>query len=368
MALGQSSIGIMVTHHLCKDSGGEFNLESDLDHLEVHFGGSTSFYCGEDTLIGKLPANQGMMNGQIPAVGSFPVAQTTPGYVKVVAVDRSGNRSGASPATAATPRLLKDEYIDSLTVSKLTAGTLTANTILGASIRTAKTGARVEMSQQGIRAFNQFNEETVTIDAATGDGTFTGQLQTGTGIHGISIIPGDEPVMLMVPEVDNPSHYGELLTIDDLSTQSDWSGAMTRLANRKFGTEDQDGGVLQLWERGTILSHKRIGGEEQYIGLGWPVDEHILFHGKWTNNLGALPTDAFFIALIDCGTPFNSWTHAYGSTMASAMMPIYSLFRPAGIVSHTLTGSTGTNFTVSWGSSGQQVYIMAWCVRVGPSF
>ncbi|MEU2661207.1 hypothetical protein [Micromonospora sp. NPDC007220] len=146
-------LGFMVKHNLGKASGGDFNLQPDLNHLEIHFGGSESFFPDEGTLVGRIPANVSNLRGKIPAVASFQVDQTEPGYVRVVAVDASGNRSGPSEATPCTPRLIKDEYIDSLTVSKLTAGTLTANTILGASIRTATTGARTEMNPDGVEVY-----------------------------------------------------------------------------------------------------------------------------------------------------------------------------------------------------------------------
>jgi hypothetical protein len=129
----------------------------------VHWGGSAGFFADKTTLVGILPATAANLSGQIPVVGSFQVDQTIPGFVKVVAVDFSGNRSSASAAAPCTPRLLKDEFIDSLTVSKLTAGTLTANTILGASIATAPSGRRVELRPEGIRAYNTNGARTVDL-------------------------------------------------------------------------------------------------------------------------------------------------------------------------------------------------------------
>lgn len=121
---------IQVTHYLGKDSGGTFNLEADLIRLNVHVGGSNSFYPDETNQVGELSANIGMIQGQIPAVGTFPIPQIEQVHVKVVAVDRTGNKSSASPSATVTAQLIDDSHISNLSVSKLTAGTITAQTIL----------------------------------------------------------------------------------------------------------------------------------------------------------------------------------------------------------------------------------------------
>jgi hypothetical protein len=135
-----SRIGIMVTHNLGKASGGTFNLEQDLDHLEVHVGGSMDFLCVPASMVGKLTANAAMLGASIPAVGDFKVEQTSGIFVKVVAVDRAGNKSDASAGAAATALLIDNAHISDLSVSKLTAGTITANTILAAMLEIGSGG------------------------------------------------------------------------------------------------------------------------------------------------------------------------------------------------------------------------------------
>lgn len=131
---------IQVTHRLGKNSGGTFNLEADLVRLDVHVGGSSSFYPADDNKIGQLSANVGMILGNITAVGTFPVQQTEQIHVKVVAVDRAGNRSSASPSATVTADLIDDSHISSLTVSKLTAGTITAESALLSRLTVTGTG------------------------------------------------------------------------------------------------------------------------------------------------------------------------------------------------------------------------------------
>jgi hypothetical protein len=163
-----STIAIQVRHDLGKSSGGTFNLESDLAELEVHMSSTTGFTPSADTYVGSLRANKGMLDGTIPAVGTFSVDILSAVYFKVIAVDTSGNKSAASDQVNATAELVDDAHISDLTVTKVTAGTISSDWLLGANIQTGTSGQRVVMNQTGIHAFNAAGDELVTIDAATG--------------------------------------------------------------------------------------------------------------------------------------------------------------------------------------------------------
>lgn len=182
-----SMVAIQVSHTLGKASGGTFNLEADLTRLTVHVGGSASFFPDDSNQVGELAANIGMMLGNIPAVGTFPITPTETVYVKVIAVDRSGNKSQASAAATVTAELIDDAHISDLTVSKLTAGTINADMILGAAIRTALTGSRVELSSEGIKVYNSSGAQTMSVDSATGSieitGTFKADLLDGQRVE-----------------------------------------------------------------------------------------------------------------------------------------------------------------------------------------
>lgn len=147
-------VSIQVVHELGISSGGTFNLENDLAYLEVHYSSDNSFFPTEATLAGRLRANQGMMQAQTPAVGTFTISETAAVYVKVVAVDMGGNQSTASEAAQVTAELIDDEHISNLTVSKLLAGELNADIVLAASIRTASAGQRMELNSQGLQAYD----------------------------------------------------------------------------------------------------------------------------------------------------------------------------------------------------------------------
>lgn len=135
-----NTTSIQVTHRCGKSSGGTYNLEQDLDHFEIHVGGSSDFYASDGSMVGKLTANAANLNGGFPAIGSFPIRQADQVWVKVKAVDRSGNKSGASVAAAITVLLIDNAHISDLSVSKLTAGTITAQTVLAADMEVATGG------------------------------------------------------------------------------------------------------------------------------------------------------------------------------------------------------------------------------------
>ncbi|WP_436759320.1 hypothetical protein [Streptosporangium sp. V21-05] len=164
-----SSLALQVRHELGKATGGTFNLELDLDHLEVHVGDSSGFTADETTVKGKIPANAGMMQAEIAAVGTVEVEETTTRWVRVVAVDEAGNRSLPSAAASATALLVDSAHISDLTASKITAGTIGANILLGASIRTASSGQRVELNATGLHGYNGGGTELVSL---LNDGSF----------------------------------------------------------------------------------------------------------------------------------------------------------------------------------------------------
>jgi hypothetical protein len=190
-SVAASLIAVQVTHTLGAATGGTYNLAIDLDHLEVHVSTTGSFTPSAATLVGKLPANAGMLQAGIPAVGTFQVDTLVPAgstaYVRVVAVDKTGNRSTASAAASSTASLIDNAHISDLTVSKLTAGTLAAAVILSGSIKTATSGARMETDASGLRLYNGSGVQTVGLDATTGNATLTGTLLTQSSGRRIQI-------------------------------------------------------------------------------------------------------------------------------------------------------------------------------------
>ncbi|MFF8482320.1 fibronectin type III domain-containing protein [Streptomyces antibioticus] len=192
-----SRIAVQVTHELGKSSGGTFNLESDLDHLEVHVSYEPTFTPDATTLAGKATANAGMIQAQIPVVFTAQVEETSARYVRVIAVDKTGNKSGPSDAASATALLIDDAHISDLTVSKVTAGTISASWVMAGEIKTADTGARARISGSGYELYNSAGTRTFFADAASGDVSIIGQLVSGASGRRLEI----NPTATMLPEI-----------------------------------------------------------------------------------------------------------------------------------------------------------------------
>lgn len=241
-----SMTAIQVVHSLGKASGGTFNLEQDLDHLDVHVGGVATFTPDDSTKIGELIANAGMILGEIPAVGTFQVEQIGPVWVRVVAVDRAGNRSGASEGVTATAELIDNAHISDLSVSKLTAGTITASIVNAGEIMTSTTGSRMILNGSGLetRDENNYFTSRLLADQSRMEFSNPGFLyppveigNTTDDTWGVKVqnLFGETMVRMgeLVPNGDGHSDYGLAAVDPD-------TGLMVSLSTLAFGMEASD--------------------------------------------------------------------------------------------------------------------------------
>lgn len=123
-----------VSHAMTKQAGG--NLEADVDYLEIHASVTTGFTPSSSTLRGTIDsAGVGIT---VSAAFYFPTTDSmTNLYWKVIAVDRSKNKSSASNQTTGLPGLIlnanilnatiTDAKIQDLSAAKLQAGTAIIN-------------------------------------------------------------------------------------------------------------------------------------------------------------------------------------------------------------------------------------------------
>lgn len=165
--VASSYLSIQVTHYLGRSDGGTFNLPPDMAYLEIH-AGPEAFYPDDSTRIGKIIADQGLIRSGTPVIQSFNLDSTENIYVRVIAVDRTGNKSAPSNAVTATITLIDDAHISDLTASKITAGTISSSIILGGVIKTAESGARAEMNFEGFRIFSEDDDPTVSLLGSPG--------------------------------------------------------------------------------------------------------------------------------------------------------------------------------------------------------
>ena len=243
-------LNVLVVHRLGRSTGGEFNLDRDLGHLELHGSVDPMYTPNDDTLIGKIPADWGMITGHIPVVGSFQVTQAQPMHFRVIAVDQSGNKSQPSAPSVATAELIDSQYISNLVVDKVTAGTISAEWLIGGRITTGGTGARVDITSDGIKGFNSSNQNLLRWSNLDGKLTVTGRggieindgalvvrnsngniiLEAGEcldGRHGVQVYKDNGTRVARIGELESGSEGVEVL--NDL-------GQLVRVSTLAFGT------------------------------------------------------------------------------------------------------------------------------------
>lgn len=399
-----SRIAVQVTHTLGKASGGTFNLESDLDHLEVHVSYEPTFTPDSTTLKGKAVANAGMIQAAIPVVFTAQVEETSARYVRVVAVDKTGNKSGPSDAATATALLIDDAHISDLTVTKVTAGTISADWIVGARIKTADTGARAEMSATGFEAYNSGGTRTFFADAATGNINIIGQLVSGTSGSRLEI----NPTATFLPEIRLYANSGtEYALINGYDAGGEVGAGIASSTYTSGGTDvhsriliTNGGSLMQVvrtsdqqwrggysWASPTALQagFTKDGidggyfyGSETYARAGWNTVDATngnffnfasgrTYHvGQWGNFVTASSNDGLFTgSVLQAST--TAMTLSYGPTMDSTMIPIVTCSASNfGTATPTVWGvqaQSTTSFTVAWNNI-QGMRINFWCYRV----
>jgi hypothetical protein len=399
-----SRIAVQVTHQLGRSSGGTFNLESDLDHLEIHVSYEPTFTPDTTTLKGKAVANAGMIQAQIPVVATVQVEELSARYVRVVAVDKTGNKSGPSDAATATALLIDDAHISDLTVSKVTAGTIGADWIVGARIKTADTGPRVELNSAGLQTYSADGTQTVNIASADGSVSIIGTLKSGTSGKRLEI----NPTTTLLPEIrfyaNNGTDYGYIngsstgssdVILGLNSSQYD-DGTGTQVISRAFlsqpvaelavvraDTQARRGGYVWAGAGNLFAGYNRDGTDGGYYfadggmgRFGWNPNDNAngqyldftsgrTHHvGRWADYTFAGTTDGLWTA----DEPFQTagdttLSLIYGPTMASTMVPMVTLRNPT-LRTWQITASSATGFTVTVGTSSGTPSISCWSYRV----
>ncbi|MFE7237179.1 hypothetical protein [Streptomyces sp. NPDC057580] len=399
-----SRIALQVTHQLGKASGGTYNLESDLHHLEIHVSYEPNFTPSTDTLVGKASATAGMIQAQIPVVTTVQVDETSARYVRVVAVDMTGNKSGPSDAATATALLIDDAHISDLSVSKVTAGTINADWVVGARIKTADTGARVELNSAGLQAYSAGGAQTVNIDSATGNVTILGQIVSGTSGRRLEI----NPTTSLLPEIrfyaTTGSNYAFINASSsageaDLGLNSGvyddggvnaYGRVLMQDSLNRFEIVRQDdrtrrGGYVWLIPGALYAGYNRDGVDggkfvstSQTATVGWDdggvnknyfkfdsvgTTRHI---GRWRNFVSVDSNEGLFTGT-STFTTTTSAAFLYGPTMDSSMCPIVtcraSNFGTATPTVWGVQASSPTGFTVAWNNT-QTMNVSFWSFRV----
>lgn len=163
-------------------------LPADFDHIAVHVSQTTDFDPSTATFAGTITkAGDG---GMLP-ITPLPYAAH---YVRLVGVNTSGIGGAPSAQTTGTPVQVDgpDLTAGSVTAGTIAAGAITADKLEAILVLATRilagspAGARVEINEDGLRAYDASGNLTVSIDAATGAATFTGNI-IGGAIAGAAI-------------------------------------------------------------------------------------------------------------------------------------------------------------------------------------
>lgn len=363
-SVAASRIAVQVTHTLGVASGGTFNLESDLDHLEIHAQYEPSFTPDSTTLLGKLKANAGMIQAQIPAVGTYNVESTAAVYVKVIAVDIAGNRSGASVAVQSTALLIDDAHISDLTVSKVTAGTIQASWVMAGEIKTADVGARARLSSDGIELYDSTGTRTLFGSAADGSLTMIGELRSSLS-NGAALVVN--PSGTSTPEIrfysGDGTSYARMIGRDDTDLSGDSAlksfSSNDNTGHFSYSVLRPDGGYLGfgMYSGGLITD---TGGQVQALPSAMRAGYRPGQSGEATyyadsgglalfgTMRGVTGSTQAVVAGVsgDTASGIATLNVAYGTTMAASLFPIFSAASTATTGGLRVSTYSATGFSV----------------------
>lgn len=160
-------------------------LPADFAHVAVHVSTTAGFEPSAATYVGTITkAGEGGMLPVLPL-------PYVPHYVRLTAVNSSGNAGDPSGETTATPIKVDGPDLEagSVTAATIEAGAVTAEkleAILQLVTRLVAgnpSGARVELNEDGLRVYNSTGQLMIRFDSADGSAAFTGAI-TGSTVTG----------------------------------------------------------------------------------------------------------------------------------------------------------------------------------------
>lgn len=225
-------------------------LPADFDHIAVHVSQTSDFTPDSSTFAGTITkAGDG---GMLP-VTPLPYEEH---FVRLVGVNTSGTGGDPSEETAGTPVKVDgpDLTAGSVTAETIAAGAVTADKLAAILVVATRilagdpAGARVELNEDGLRVYDSDDALKVSLDAATGDAVFTGDI-TGSTITGSTLQVADSGGDILAEvsdEVGLASKPG-LVTYSTDGTGTEYYSALTdaRVAFGVVGTDSpsQEGGL-----------------------------------------------------------------------------------------------------------------------------
>jgi hypothetical protein len=293
---------------------------------------------------------------------------------------------------------VNDAKIASLSVGKLTTGTLGADIVVGARIKTADTGARVELNSTGVSAYNSGGTRTFYADASTGNISIIGEFASGNTGQRVVINPGNSGsavIQLWNSTGTDKSSIQAWGTASDanLEIRSGTDGATSvpryssivaakdSIALSRYTTLGggvPSGGRLYMDDNTGFFGTTNVAGDHGAFqfsnswaqmngGASWywmqQTNGQVFMRGSFSNYTIMGSTDgiqAGSIALSNNG----GMSLTYGATMSTTMCPMGTLYDTTGVFKRwQVTASSSTGYTVSFDANATGAWFM-WTIRV----
>lgn len=293
---------------------------------------------------------------------------------------------------------VNDANIANASIGKLITGTLGADMVVGARIKTADTGARVELNNTGLKVFNSGGTQTGSFSSGDGSISITGTLKSGSSGTRIEVNPSGLPTIRLYSGAGTEYGYvnGFTLSGTDVGVgfnSSPFSGNGTQLGSRlvafpgsanleviKSSDQSSSGGYVRAFPNvlqggyynttqggnfftdstdfyasgsGSSQGYLRVSDTFAKFGIresnsnenSWYFESGLTRHyGKWENFVFAANNQGVHMGQINVDAGFSSTSVTYGPTMLSAMHPV------ATVMSARFDDTTGTNTTSPiWG-------------------
>jgi hypothetical protein len=299
---------------------------------------------------------------------------------------------------------VNDANIATLNVGKLVAGTLSVDITVSSRIKTANTGARVELNSGGIGTWDSSGTQTVAIGAGDGSVNIIGTLRSGPTGRRIEI----NPFATGLPEIrffpTTGSNYGFL----NATASGDGTKAYTGLNMGQFtangttvsfrnyltdvsaalemirtDTQAQWGGGIYVYANGVSATYTGttrsayMDIRDTYTSIGfddasdandsfttWDNTGLISTTGHYAGYVGASHNQAIFGGYINMGGgSYGTVAVSYAATMLSTMIPIPNLYDTGSTRGMNITALSSTGFSIGMTSvtSGNPLF---WVFRV----
>lgn len=396
-------LGLLKVDWTGRDSGGAAQ-PIDFREVEVHLSTASGFTPSRPLLAdGRLDTGASTTyRDRLTGAGELPVA---PGgaygvtwYAKLVAVDKSNNASAASAQGSAVLVQAADGDVSALNVGKLVTGIMSALLTISGIIRTATSGARVELDTTGLRCISSTGAVLFEFHIPTSVLTLVGRLIAGAGVGvGATIdIDPSAPRINWYPDATTAriDQQAFVAALPDGGSGTQWRSSVRNAAGQTSG------GFIAQWVDGVFLSMLNtagvfVGGVHsldltsarlQARNSGGAVASQIIaetngnitldtnggdftldadggelrFKGQFQNFVAATTDQAIWCANLDFASGFgSSGLITYGATV-NIFIPVFTLSGEVDTWGEIAASTTG--FHVGWsGTAGHTVH--AWCYR-----